>query len=193
MAIEDILGTLEEQASAEIEAILADARARARAIEDAARGEAARATAARIARAEEAARGDATADLGHARMRERSAAAADEGAAVARAFELAGERLKAQRGELAYPEVFAALAAEALAGTGRACELRVAPEDVTLAERAAREAEGARVSIAPTLATSGGVVVACADGRILRLNTFESRLEKLRRVAVNDVAEVLRR
>lgn len=214
MAIEDILGTLEEQAAAEIGAILADARARAEAIEAAARGEAARATAARIARAEEAAGGDAAADLGHARMRERSAEAADEGAAVAHAFELAGGRLAALRGGPAYPAVFAALAAEALAGVGDACELRVTPEDVELAERAVREAqvrgaegggapgnrsgvpgvtEPPHVSIAPTLAASGGVVVACADGRLLRLNTFESRLEKLRRVAVNDVAEVLRR
>lgn len=193
MAIEDILGTLEEQAAAEIEAVLADAQARSRAIEDAARGEAARATAARIARAEEAAGGDATANLGHARMRERSAEAADESVAVARAFGLAGERLEALRGGPAYPAVFAALAAEALAGAEGACELQVAPEDAALAERAVQEAEGARVTIAPTLATSGGVVVACADGRVLRLNTFESRLEKLRRVAVNDVAGVLRR
>jgi len=209
MAIEDILGTLEEQAATEIEAILADARARARAIEDAAREEAARSTAARIARAEEAARGTATAELGHARMRERNAAAADESATVTRAFAMAEERLAAVRTGPAYPSVFAALAAEALDGVEGPCEVRVAPEDVLLAERAVRDAgrggvpdgrrgaDGAaappRVSVAPTLATSGGVAVACADGRVLRLNTFESRLDKLRRVAVNDVAQVLRR
>lgn len=161
MAIEDILGTLEAQAAA---------------------------------------------DLGHARMRERTAEAADESVLVARVFELAAERLAALRGEPAYPAVFAALAAEALAGVEGACELRVAPEDVPLAEQAVRAvreaaasgaAEGAAVrpaiSIVPTLATSGGAVAARAAGRVLRLNTFESRLRKLRRIAVNDVAEVVRR
>ena len=52
---------------------------------------------------------------------------------------------------------------------------------------------GLEGSVSPTLETIGGVVVAYEDGRIVRRNTFESRLDKVRGLAQAKVAEVLSR
>lgn len=212
MAIDDILSALEEQADAETERIRGEALAQAERVETEARQKAARMTAARIAMAERAANREAEAEMSSARRRERHAAMLDEHGAAARAFELARARLAGIRHASDYEAVFTSLVLEALDGVEGVCELHVAPEDVELAERVVArmpwrgvkpdtrgpgetpQPEPLSVSISsdPSLTVLGGVVVEVAGGRIRRINTLESRIEKLRRVALSEVVRLLR-
>jgi vacuolar-type H+-ATPase subunit E/Vma4 len=64
------------------------------------------------------------------------------------------------------------------------------PADAALAEKLAAEL-GVTCVISPTLDGIGGVVASSDGGRIVRRNTFESRLTKVRALAGSQVAEVL--
>lgn len=190
MAIEDIFRALEEQADQEIEQILRTAKLQAKTIEQEAREEADRITQARIAAVEETTRARAAKTVNAARLESRRDLAAVRDEAVDRVFSEAAKRLAALRGTPEYERIFRKLAEEALAGVEGECELRVAPADEALARAVAAEL-GVDCTVAPTLDTAGGLEVASHGGRVVRKNTFESRLAKVRGLAQAKVAEVL--
>lgn len=190
MAIEDIFKALEEQADTEVNAILHAATVQADTLEREARDEAERITQSRIAAAEEAVRAKAAKALNAARLQVRRDQAAVRDGAVDGVFEEATRRLAGLRGTSEYERVFTALAKEAFAGTSGDCELQVAPDDAALAAKVAADL-GVACTVSPALDTVGGLVVATGGGRIVRRNTFESRLEKVRGIAGARVAEVL--
>lgn len=190
MAIEDIFKALEEQADGEVNQILHAATVQADALEHEARDEAERITKSRIAAAEEAVRLKAAKALNAARLQVRRDQASVRDSAVDAVFEEATRRLAALRGTKEYERVFAALAKEAFTGIAEDCELQVAPEDAALAAKVAAEI-GVPCTVSPTLDTVGGLVVSTSGGRVVRRNTFESRLYKVRGLAGAKVAEVL--
>jgi vacuolar-type H+-ATPase subunit E/Vma4 len=190
MAIEDIFRALEEQADAEVSEILRVAQVQADAIVQEARDEADRVTQARVQVAEESVKAKSAKAVNASRLQARRDLAAVRDEAVDRVFTLATERLAAMRGNAAYEKVFKSLVSEAIAGVEGAYELVVAPEDAALAEKVVADL-GASCTVSPTLESIGGVIVSYDEGRIVRKNTFESRLEKVRGLAQAKVAEVL--
>lgn len=190
MAIEDIFKALEEQADSEVNQILHVATVQSDAVEHEARDEAERITKGRIAAAEEAVRTKAAKAVNAARLQVRRDMAAVRDSAVDGAFDEAARKLAAMRGTAQYEKIFAALANEALQGVDSACELRVDAADAALAKKVAA---GLSVpcTVSPTLETIGGLAVSTNDGRVVRMNTFESRLLKVRALASAKIAEVM--
>lgn len=190
MAIEDIFKALEEQADDEVNQILHVATVQADSIEHEARDEAERITTHRVEAAEEAVRARYAKAVNAARLKVRRDLAAVRENAVDSVFEEARERLAAMRGSAEYERVFTALAKEAVAGVDGTCEMQVVAADVALAEKVVREL-GIDCTVTGTLDAGGGVVVTSDNGRVVRRNTFESRLLKVRGIAGAKVAEVL--
>lgn len=190
MAIEDIFKALEEQADAEVNQILHVATVQADAVEHEARDEAERITGVKIAAAETAVRNKSTKAVNAARLQVRRDLAEVRDNTVDAVFAEAKERLAAMRGTAEYERVFATLAKESLARVDSECEIQVAPEDADLAKKVAGEL-GVACTVSPTLDTIGGLVVSTHDGRVVRRNTFESRMLKARSLAGAKIAEVL--
>lgn len=191
MAIEDIFRALEEQADGEVAEILRVAKAQAASIESEGREEAERITAMRVGAAEETVRAKANKTVNAARLEARRNLAAVREAAVDRVFADAAVKLAETRNSAEYATVFKGLAEEALAGVEGACELHVAPADADLAAKVVASLGAASCTVVPTLETIGGLTVTYNDGRVVRQNTFESRLAKVRGLASAMVAEVL--
>jgi len=190
MAIEDIFRALEEQADEEVNRILHAATVQADAVEHEAREEAERITSAKIQAADTAVQAKAAKAVNAARLQVKRDLAQVRDNAVEASFEEAAKRLAAMRGTPEYERVFAALAREACEGLDTECEFQVAPEDAALAEKVATDL-GLNFTISPTLETIGGLVVSTHNGRVVRRNTFETRLQKARAVVGTKVAEVL--
>lgn len=190
MAIEDIFKALDEQADAEVESILRVATMQAGAIDDEAHEEAERIIAEKVGAAEAAARIKSDKTLNAARLKARRELASVRDAAIEQVFDVAAAELAGLRGTPAYEAAFAGLLAEATADAAEDCEVRVAPADAALAERLVSQA-GLRCRVVPGLDSIGGVVVALSDGHVLRINTFESRMAKVRGLAGATIAQVL--
>lgn len=190
MAIEDIFKALEEQADAEVNQILHTATVQSDSIEHEARDEAERITSGRMAAAEEQVRSRSAKAVNAARLQVRRDLAAVRDEAVDAVFAEAVERLKVMRGKSEYERVFTALAKEALQGVDGACEIEVAPQDADLAKKVVGKM-GVQFTVSPTLDTVGGLAVRTDNGRVVRRNTFESRLSKVRSLASAQLAEVL--
>lgn len=190
MAIEDIFRALEEQADGEVNHILHVATVQSDTIEHEARDEAQRITQARIDAADATVRSKATKAVNAARLQVKRDLAEVRDNAVDAVFAEATTRLAAMRGTAEYERVFTALAKEAFTGMDAECEVQVAPADADLAAKVVREL-GVPATVSPTLDTIGGLVVSAHGGRVVRRNTFESRMLKARSVAGAKVAEVL--
>lgn len=190
MAIEDIFKALEEQADSEVRELLRVATAQAKAIETEAREEADRIQQARVAAAEATVGSRAGKMVNAARLEAKRNLAAVREAAVDAVFQSAATKLSAMRGTPAYVSVFEALAREAAAGIDGDCVLHVAPADAALAEKIAASL-GPRCTVSATLDTIGGLQISYDSGRVVRQNTFESRLAKVRGLASATVAETL--
>lgn len=190
MALEDIFRALEDQATQDIEQIMADANAHAQAITDEAEQQAASVRSTRVLDAERQARARSTHGLNAARLEARKRQAGVKEQAIERVFDDALERLAAVRADAGYREVFARLAQEALRGVDGDFEVLVDPADVGIAEETLRSM-GRSAPVRGDISTRGGLVVVTQGGSVSRRNTFESRLEKLRSVAQADIAEIV--
>jgi vacuolar-type H+-ATPase subunit E/Vma4 len=189
MAIEDIFRALEEQADAEVAEILRVAQLQADAIEQEASDEADRITESRVGAAAEAAGSRACKSVNAAKLKARRNLAAAREEAVSKVFDVARERLASMQGSSDYETVFAALLKEA-AGVEGEFEILVAPADVALGEKAAKSL-GLTAAVVASPEVANGVVVSFEGGRIVRKNTFDSRLGKVRGLAQAHVAQVL--
>ncbi|MBN1193175.1 MAG: V-type ATP synthase subunit E [Coriobacteriia bacterium] len=190
MAIEDIFRALEEQADSEVNQILHTATVQADAVEHEARDEADRITQGRIQVAEDAVRVKAAKAVNAARLEVRRNLAEVRDKALDSVFAEAAEHLSKMRGTAEYERVFGELAKEALKGLDGMCEIQVASADEALAKKVVGGL-GVEFTVSPTLDTIGGLVVSAHEGRVVRRNTFESRLLKVRSVAGSSITEVL--
>jgi vacuolar-type H+-ATPase subunit E/Vma4 len=190
MALEDIFQALEEQADKEIEEILQDARDQAEAIEEDARDEAETIRSRLVAETERTARSEGARTANAARLDSKKQVAAIKQEAVAKTFDSALSELESERSSGEYPKVFRALAEEAVESLDGTLEILVDPADVELAQRTFSEM-GRDATVKGDISTSGGLVVLTQGGRVMRRNTFEERLDKVRQLIQSDVAEIL--
>ena len=79
---------------------------------------------------------------------------------------------------------------EAVEGLDGEMEVLVDPADVALAEKTFSDM-GLSPTIKGELPTAGGLVVLTQGGKVMRRNTFEERLDKVRQLIQADVAEIL--
>ncbi|MCL2503668.1 MAG: V-type ATP synthase subunit E [Coriobacteriia bacterium] len=190
MALEDIFRALEEQADSDIGAMLADAQEGAEAIVERARSEADAARDTRVADAERDAVARNSQSLNSARLDARKRVANVKECVVSEVFAEAASALAEMRKRPDYDKMFRGLADEALSGVDGAFEVLVDPADVDLAKKVLAE-KGLIAEVKPGLSTVGGLIVATNNGSVLRRNTFEERLKKLRGLAQADVAEIV--
>jgi vacuolar-type H+-ATPase subunit E/Vma4 len=190
MALEDIFRALQEQADRDVEAVLEEAHAHAKVIHEQAEREAEEVRATRIAEAERAVIARSSQDMNSARLEARKHVAAVKERAIRDVFDDALAGLADVRGRSDYPAVFAALADEAMADVSGEFELLVDPSDVELARQYLAE-RGKTAEIRPDISTAGGIIIVTEGGTVLRRNTLEDRLDKLRGLAQADVAEII--
>ena len=190
MAIEDILRALDEQAQADSEAVLDEAREHAKLIVEEGEREAQLIHDRFTRQAENISNAAAAKRINAARLESKMIVSSVKGDAVVNVFDTTLGKLSELRSGGAYENLFLALAKEAFAGLTGAVIVKVAPADAALAERAV-QAAGLSASVDATLQTAGGLVVEAYDGRIVRRNTLEDRLERTRAVLQADVAKVL--
>jgi vacuolar-type H+-ATPase subunit E/Vma4 len=190
MALEDIFQALEDQADKEIEEILQDARDQADAIEEDARDEAAAIHKRLVSEMERTTKSEGTRTTNAARLDSKKQIAAIKQQAVADTFDAALRELETERSSDGYPTVFRSLAEEAVEGLDGDMEVQVDPADVALAERTFSDM-GLSPTIKGELPTAGGLVVLTRGGKVMRRNTFEERLDKVRQLIQADVAEIL--
>lgn len=190
MAIEDIFRALEEQADAECDEITRAAEGQAEAILAEAKLEADRIKAQRLKTADDVVQRKAGKVVNAAKLDNKKELAAVRERAVQQVFDETAAKLSALRSTKGYESVFKALVEEALAGVEGDCAIQVDKADAALAEKVAKDLD-VSCTIDPSLETSGGVIIATANGRILRRNTFESRLAKSQEFTYARVSEIL--
>jgi vacuolar-type H+-ATPase subunit E/Vma4 len=190
MAIEDILRALDDQAQADSEAVLEEAREHARLIVEEGEREAQQIHDRFSRQAESVSNAAAAKTVNAARLESKMIVSSVKGDAVVAVFDTALDKLSGLRSSGEYEALFLALAKEAFAGLDGEVTVEVAPADATLASKAA-EASGLSAKIDPALKTAGGLVVEAYGGRVVRRNTLEDRLERTRQLLQADVAKVL--
>lgn len=192
MAIEDIFRALEQQADDECRDILNAADIQAASIVEEARAEADRIKQRKLDAVEEGLRARAGKIVNDARLDAKRALAGVREGLVNEVFETAAARLAALRGSRDYERVFRDLAEEALAGADGECRVSVNPDDVSLAKKVLADL-GVKGEAVADESVDGGLVVHLHGGRVIRRNTFGSRLQKVRETAEAAVAEILTR
>ena len=190
MAIEDILKALDEQAQADCDAVIEEAREHAKLIVEEGEREAQQIHDGFTRQAERVATIEATKKINAARLASKMTVSSAKGEAVVDVFEGARKKLAEVRSGGGYEALFSALAAEAFAGLEGPVTVRVAEPDAALAANAA-QAAGLDATVDATLPSAGGLVVEAYDGRVIRRNTLEDRLERTRQLIQADVAKVL--
>jgi vacuolar-type H+-ATPase subunit E/Vma4 len=173
MALSDLLAGLKEEAAGEEAQLDAETRAEVARIAAAAHDEAQQLDERALRAAEEEFRVAAEALRANARL---AAAAAVREAREAAFHELLAEvrrRLESVRESSAYPAVLRALLHESVTALPAATVLHVDTRDERMAADLLAE-HGAKLQIAGTLETAGGVELACGEDRVVR-NTVEER------------------
>jgi len=190
MAIEDIFIALEEQGEQESREAIEAAREQARGIKEDAEemGKSIRANKMETARASATLRSSRA--VNSARLEGRRAVAGVKERAIVASFDEALDILASARKGKDYPELFRALAAEAVAGLDGEVTLLVDPADEVLASEFLK-ASGLTGSVDATASTRGGLTVIAHGGSMLRRNTLEDRLAKFRVHGQSEIAEVL--
>jgi len=106
---------------------------------------------------------------------------------VDQAFSVAMEELSRIRSREDYPDILRRLTQEVVDELGSDLVIEVSPEDSELMEKMAAEM-GLNAIVRPSLECMGGLAATPRDGRILLVNTFDSRLERAREVLRAQVA-----
>lgn len=192
MAIEDIFRALEDQAESECRDILNAADIQAASIVEEARAEAGRIKRQKLDAVEDGLRARAGKIVNDARLDAKRALTGVREQLINHVFDSASVRLASMRDSSEYGRVFRDLAKEALDGAYGHCVVTVAPTDVALAKEAL-DALGITGEVVADEVVTGGLIVSLNGGRMVRKNTFESRLQKVRKMAEAAVAEILAR
>jgi len=189
MAIEDILITLDEQAQADCDAVIAEAREHAKLILDDAQRTADTIHENFARQVERVAKASASKLVNAARLEAKMEVSSAKGDGVSSVFDAARGKLPTLRAA-EYDRLFDQLAAEALSGVGGDIVVHVAEADIDRAQRAVA-ASGIVATVVGDLDTAGGIVVEAFGGRVIRRNTLEDRLDRVQQIVQADVAKVL--
>jgi vacuolar-type H+-ATPase subunit E/Vma4 len=189
MAIQDILNTLDVEAQADCDAMIAEAREHAKLIVEDAEHAATSIHEHFAHQVERVAKAEAAKRVNAARLQAKQQISSAKGEGVESVLMSARKRLPSLR-EDGYDRLFDALAAEALEGVGGDAVVHVAEPDIERAKRAV-EASGIAATVSGDLDTVGGLTVEAFGGRLIRRNTLEDRLERASERIQTDVARVL--
>jgi vacuolar-type H+-ATPase subunit E/Vma4 len=189
MAIDDILKTLDDEAKADCEAIVGEAREHAKLIVEEAERQAQQIHDSFVHQVERVARAKASRQTNAARLAAKMAVSTVKGDGVSSVFDDALSQLSAVRNS-GYEALFSALAAEAFAGVQGPVTIHVTASDTGFAEQAVAQA-GLTAEVVADLDTAGGLVVDTGGGKIIRRNTLEDRLDRVSQFLQADVARVL--
>jgi vacuolar-type H+-ATPase subunit E/Vma4 len=190
MALQDIVRALEEQADAECREILENAKLQAKSITTEAKEEADRIRQRKVDQAEAGVKTKAAQVVNAARLENKRDVAALKDRGISDVFIGALEALGKIRDGKGYEALFSALVQEALAGVEGHVDVEVDPRDKKIAESVLR-GMGVDFALEPDLTTAGGAVIVAGDRRVFRRNTLEDRLEKVRKIAQSQTAEIL--
>jgi len=190
MALEDIFRALEEQAKIDCDELLKTAGAQADLITKEAAEQAKAICAQHIETAGLNVRATVAKKLNAARVSAQKRLAITKEAALADVFDTASATLSSIRQTDGYEVLFKALLEEALDGVNGAVTILVDSRDEKLAQ-AIMAKSGLGGEVHPEITTAGGAMVEFGDGRILRRNTLEDRLEKAKQQIQATVAEIL--
>ena len=189
MAIDDILRALDDQAQADCEETVGEAREHAKLILEEAERQAQQVHETFVRQVERAASAEASKKVNAARLEAKMTVSTVKGDGVTSVFDSARNQLASVR-NVGYDGLFTALAAEALSGVSGPVTVRTAPADTALAENALAGL-GIAADVVGDLDTAGGLVVETGGGKIVRRNTLESRLDRASQFVRADVARVL--
>ncbi|MFH1151025.1 MAG: V-type ATP synthase subunit E [Actinomycetota bacterium] len=182
MALEDILGALDEKANARVEAIKEEARQRANEIAAEVDRDVARLERLRLKKVEDALRSEATAIVYSASLKAKNQLIKAQEEAVDEAFRIAEQKLAEVSCEPRYPGILETLLLECLEFFPGADEvlLQVRADDRDIVERLMASGPMRYRVVDESLGASGGLIVSSSDGQVVVSNTFESRLVKAR-------------
>lgn len=190
MAIEDIFRALEEQAEEECSAIIGSAKAQTESIAEDAERQAKETVDRAVESAVTAIETESSHKVNAAKLTGKKEMASLKGRAIDEVFAEASEKLGSIRKDSGYPDLLADLTDEAIAGVDDEYVVMVDPADeAVMKDILSRKGLKAKIDI--STAMFGGLIVATRNGRVARLNTIESRLDKLRHMAQSQVAEIL--
>ncbi len=190
MAIEDIFRALEEQAEEDCKTILGSAKAQAESIAEDAERQAEETVARAVELAVAAIEAESSHKVNAAKLMGKKEIASLKGRAIDEVFAAASEELGSIRKDAGYPDLLAGLTDEAIAGVDDEYVVIVDPADEAVM-RDIQSRKGFEAKIDTSIAMAGGLIVTTRSGRVSRLNTIESRLDKLRHMAQSQVAEIL--
>jgi V/A-type H+-transporting ATPase subunit E len=109
---------------------------------------------------------------------------------IDRAFQAAQRQLSGLRSQADYPVMLQRWIQEVVEELGEDLVVDVGEEDVGLVRSLLEEME-ARATIKSSLDSAGGLSATSGDGRILVVNTIDSRLENARQVLRREVANMI--
>jgi vacuolar-type H+-ATPase subunit E/Vma4 len=190
MALQDIVRALDEQADAECRETLENAKLQAQAVTAEARNEADRIRQRKVDDAESRVKTKVAQTINAAKLENKRDIAALKDTAIHSVFDDAAKVLARARDSEAYEALFRRLAQEALASVDGPVEVAVDPRDEKLATEVLKDMR-VEFTLKPDLASAGGLVVISGGGRILRRNTLEDRLKKVRQIAQSQAAGIL--
>ena len=180
MALEDILGALEEKAMVRVEAIQAEAEQRVVEITAEVDKDAARTRRVRMKKVEDAVRSESTAIVYSASLKAKNELIRAQEETVDQAFRLAEKRLAELNKDQSYPDILRVLLEEVLEIFEGEAVLHIRPDDRSLVESMMADRQRQyRISETP-LTASGGLVASSPNGEVTVSNTFESRLDRAR-------------
>ncbi|MBK5211538.1 MAG: V-type ATP synthase subunit E [Coriobacteriia bacterium] len=113
--------------------------------------------------------------------------------AYAHVVEQAGVELTKIRATEGYQKIICALCKDAIIGLGESVIVHVDPVDgeVLNSEWCSKQQCVQHVEIMQDIITTGGIKVTSADGRIMRDNTFEARLDRVKDARAKEIWQVL--
>ena len=189
MAIDDILRALDEQAASDCGTIVDQAHAEAEAILRDARQQAGAAKAARLERARAQVEPRVGQLINSARLQNKRDIDAARAVAIEDVFDDAARKLAALRDDPeSYSKLLKGLLDEAMAGSDGDIEAVVDEADLALL---ASMVSTTTCTLTAAETPLGGVTVLTCNGKVARRNTLEDRLEAVRRSSASDVAEML--
>lgn len=190
MAIQDIFRALEEQGEKDCREIIDAAKAQAKAIAADADDQVEQIRAARVAAAEANVKAKATKIINEARIDRIRAVSQAKDKGIDQVFTDATAQLAKLRGSKEYEALFKTLVEEAVSGLTGDIVLVVDKADEALASRVVADL-GANATVDASGSTIGGITATGSGGRVVRRNTLEDRIRKVRRNSQSEIVETL--
>lgn len=192
MALETMLNAIQREANEKVQRIDQDTVERAQAIHERAKAR----VEAEVDRYVEEARVEATRELQRevnaANLKSTRAQTDVRREVYDEVFAAVRTKLEEMRASATYPDVFRALVCDAITGLGAGLEVHIDPRDTEHLDAFLASGVSTQiVKVVPDLSSLGGVIAYSENGRVMRDNTLEARLERVRVERARDIWDVL--